>query len=150
MPRYAFVQMNQAAKTVAFATATTSDESYGILAQDLYNPQGDPLFWGTATSLIIQPGEFCHCTMVGSLEGNKIDIDQTHVTNAITPPSGGNPAVVNIAVGDFLIPDGTGKVAKGSAPSKGWALKVIEITLLTETAFRCQVVNVANAGAVTP
>ena len=142
MPRYCFVKMDHAAKTVKFAVAADTDESYAVVCQDLWFPMGDPLFWNNEP--VIETGNFVHCTMIGSMEGNKIDIDNEHVTDAYTGTT------LNIAVGDYLIPDGTGNLAKGSAPTAGWALVVREITYLTQVAFRCQVINVANATAVTP
>ncbi len=142
MPRYCFGKMDHAAKTVKFAAAADSDETYCVIQQDLYQPQGDPLFWNKEP--VIPAGTFAHCTMIGSMEGSKIDIDNQHVTGAYTGTT------LNIAVGDYLIPDGTGNLAKGSAPTAGWTLVVREIVYLTEVAFRCQVINVGNATAVTP
>ncbi len=142
MPRYCFGKIDLAAKTVTFADAATFDENYVVCVADLWQPMGDPLFWNREP--VVGVGEFHHCTVMASLEGNRIDIDMKHVTGAMTDTT------LNIAVGDYLIPDGTGNLAKGSAPAQGYTLVVKEIVYLTETAFRCQVVNVANAGAVTP
>ncbi len=139
MPRYCFVKMDHAAKTASFATAADSDENYAVNIIDLFQPVGDPLFWNMEP--VVNVGDFCHCTMIGSLEGNKIDIDNQHVTGAYTG------ATLNIAVGDVLVPDGTGNLAKGTAPTNGWYFIVKEITYLTEVAFRCQVVNAANVAS---
>ena len=130
---YSVMEMNQGTKKAVYATAATAGKDLAIVMQEFWNRTGDFYFTGK----ILEAKKKLLLVSLEALATRELDIDAKHINGSLD--GSGN---LIVALDAALVPDGTGNLVVGTAPTSGVYLKVTGFTTLTEKAVTAQIIKI--------